>query len=339
MLQITEVILESEKEELNQFLKQNNLAYEVDINYSILVRDGDLVIATASLASSIMKCFAVDKNYSGQNITGLMFHHLVEYLQNSNIYHYFVFTTPENEKIFTSFHMKRIVRTMNTVLLEGGDDILNVLSNLKKEYNISDNKKACVIMNANPMTNGHLYLIEEAIKEYEEVLVFVVSEDLSTFPYIDRFNIIKEATKHLKGVTVLPSLSYLVSRITFPKYFLKEDQLIKDEQTLIDVLIYKEYYKKIFNIETRFLGTEPLSVNTSKYNKVLKDYLGISVKIIDRINHENQVISASLIRKLIKANNITKIKDYVPNATYKFLQSKRGQSIIDKIQASKLGRH
>lgn len=339
MFQIREVILDSEKQALEEFLKQNNLSYEVDINYSILVYDGDLLIATASLAGRIMKCFAVDKKYSGQNITGLMFHHLVEYLQTSNIHHYFVFTTPENESIFTSFNMKRIIRTMNTVLLEGGDEITNVLTKLKTKYNISDNKKACVIINANPMTNGHLYLIEQAKKDYEEVLVFVVSEDLSTFPFVDRFDIITKATKHIEGVTVLPSLSYLVSRITFPKYFLKEDQLIKDEQTLIDVLIYKEYYKKIFNLERRYLGTEPLSVNTNKYNKVLKDYLGQSIKIIERINKDNQVISASLIRKLIKANNLSKIKDYVPKATYDFLQSKRGQVIIEDIQSRKLRRH
>lgn len=339
MYKIKEVILDSEKEILEEFLKLSNLNYEVDINYSILVYDGDKVIATASLANSIMKCFAVNKEYSGQNITGLMFHHLVEHLQNRNIHHYFVFTTPENEDIFTSFNMKRIVRTMNTVLLEGGDDITHVLQKLKEEYSISDKKKACVIINANPMTNGHLYLIERAKEDYEEVLVFVVSEDISSFPFVDRFSIIKSATKHLEGVTVLPSLSYLVSRITFPKYFLKEDQLIKDEQTLIDVLIYKEYYKKIFNLERRYLGTEPLSANTNKYNKVLKDYLGQSVEIIERINLDNQVISASLIRKLIKANNIKKIKDYVPKATYDFLKSKRGQELINDIQSRKLGRH
>ena len=339
MYQIKEVILDSETTELVSFLKQNNLDYETDITYSILVYDGTKIIATASLAHRIMKCFAVDNKYSGQNITGLMFHHLIEMLQADGISHYFVFTTPENESIFKSFNMKKIVRTMNTVLLEGGDDITSVLSRLKKQNNISNSKKGCIIMNANPMTNGHLYLVEEALKQYEEVIIFVVSEDVSSFPYIDRFEIIKDATKHLKGVVVVPSLSYLVSRITFPKYFLKEDQLIKDEQTLIDVLIYKEYYQKTFNIDKRFVGSEPFSANTNKYNKVLKDYLGIKVEIIERKELDSQAISASQVRRLIKGNHVDKIKNIVPEATYDYLKSERGQYIIRIIQKKKLGRH
>ena len=140
-------------------------------------------------------------------------------------------------------------------------------------------------------------------------------------------------------MTVLPTLDYLVSKITFPKYFLKEDQLVKDEQTLVDVLIYKTYFAPIFNIEMRYLGSEPFSYNTSKYNDVLKDYLGKHVKIIERKKHKSNPISASLIRKLIKANKIEKVASYVPNATYEYLQSPKGQKVIKIIQESKVSRH
>ncbi len=339
MFQIKEVILDEERELLIALLNKNNLDYEYDIDYSILVYDNDLLIATASLANNVMKCFLIIQEYSGQNITNLMFSHLVNILSQKNIFHYFVYTIPNNERIFTSLNMKTIVVTMNTVLLEGGDEIDNVLNNLKKEYSLSDNKKAAVIINANPMTLGHLYLIETAAEENKEVLVFVVSEDLSSFPFLDRFEIIKKATAHLDNVTVLPTLSYLVSKITFPKYFLKEDQLIKDEQTLIDVLVYKEYYKKIFNIKKRYLGEEPFSYNTNKYNKVLKDYLGSHIVIIKRKKVGSNIVSASLVRKLIKSNKLSKIKKYVPLATYEYLTSVKGQLIIEKIKEKKLGRH
>jgi [citrate (pro-3S)-lyase] ligase len=189
------------------------------------------------------------------------------------------------------------------------------------------------------MTLGHLFLIETAASENDEVLVFVVSEDLSSFPFVDRFEIIKKSTAHLENVTVLPTLSYLVSKITFPKYFLREDQLIKDEQTLVDVLVYKEYYTKIFNIKKRYLGEEPFSFNTDKYNKVLKDHLGSHIVIIDRKKVGSHVISASLVRRLIKANKLKKVKKYVPLATYEYLTSDLGQDIINKIKESKLGRH
>lgn len=339
MFHIKEVILEEEKLVLTDFLNKYDLDYELDIDYSILVYYEEKLIATASLANNVMKCFLVATDFIGQNVTGLMFSHLVNVLMQKGISHYFVFTTPSNEKVFNSLNMKSLVKTMNTVLLEGGDSIDNVLGNLKKEFGLGNGKKSCVIINANPMTLGHMYLIETASKESDEVLVFVVSEDLSSFPFSDRFEIIKEACSQFSNVTVLPTLSYLVSKITFPKYFLKEDQLIQDEQTLVDVMIYKEYYTRIFNIKKRYLGEEPLSYNTNKYNKVLKDYLNGNIKIIERKKEGSKVISASLVRKLIKANKISRIKKYVPLATYNYLLSEKGQAIISKIQETELGRH
>lgn len=339
MLQIKEVLLEEERELLISFLSQHNLEYEYDIDYSILVYDEDVLVATGSIANNIMKCFLVLNEYQGKNITTLMFKHLVDELYSRNIHYFFVFTLPRNEKIFLNLNMKRIVKTMNTVLLESGEHIKDVLTRLKTNYDISNDKKACVIINANPMTNGHLYLIEVAAKENKEVIVFVVSEDLSSFPFTDRFKIIKKATAHLDNVIVLPTLSYLVSKLTFPKYFLKEDQLIQDEQTLVDVLVYKEYYAKIFKINKRYVGEEPFSINTSKYNKVLKDYLGNNIKIVPRLAHDEKAISASQIRKFIKTNKIDKIIDLVPDATYQYLLSNKGQKVIKEVQTKKLGRH
>lgn len=339
MFTIKEVILDEEKQQLIHFLHRYNLDYEFDITYSILVYDNDEIIATGSLANNIMKCFLVSPNYQQHNITNMMFHHMVHVLEQRGVDHYFVFTLPKNESVFRSLHMKRIVQTMNTVLLEGGRYIHDVLTALKTTYKVDDSPKAAVIINANPMTNGHLYLIETAAQENNHVLVFVVSEDLSSFPFADRFEIIKNATKHLPNVTVLPTLSYLVSRITFPKYFLKEDQLIKDEQTLVDVLVYKTYYTKVFNIKKRYLGEEPYSYNTNKYNQVLQDHLGQHIRIIPRKEHHNKPISASLVRKMIKANKIDKINSYVPQATYDYLCSEKGQKIISLIQSHTLGRH
>jgi [citrate (pro-3S)-lyase] ligase len=131
----------------------------------------------------------------------------------------------------------------------------------------------------------------------------------------------------------------LVSHITFPKYFLKEDQLIKDEQTLVDVLVYKTYYTKIFHINKRYVGEEPYSFTTAKYNKVLKDHLGQHLTIIPRKEKDQKAISASLVRKLIKADKLDKVKDYVPAATFEYLHSPEGQKIVKLIQSTTLRRH
>lgn len=339
MFTIKEVILEEEKQLRNTFLKTHGLECDSNVTYSILVYDQETLVATASLTNNVMKCFAVDKNYQHKNITNTMVDFLVKQLAAQGINHYFVYTSAENDKIFESLHMKLIVKTMNTALLEGGDTIDNILTNLKHEYQIDDTPKAAVIMNANPMTLGHLHLVETAAKEHEHVLVFVVSEDVSKFPFQERFDIIKKACSHLENVTVLPTLDYLVSKITFPKYFLKEDQLIKDEQILVDVLVYKEYFIPIFNIKKRYLGEEPFSNTTNKYNHVLIDYLGSHIHVIDRKEQFNHPISASFVRKLIRANKMDKIKDYVPQATMDYLLSEKGQRVIKNIQNTEWSRH
>jgi [citrate (pro-3S)-lyase] ligase len=338
-MNIKEVILENERNEQIEFLHSYHLDYEWDIDYAILLYDKDEVVGTASLSNNVMKCFLVREDYKNMNLTNKMFHHLEEILNEKGINHFFVFTSPENEKIFISLNMHKIVETMNTVLFEGGKNITNVLMDLKKEYKVSDNKKACVIINANPMTNGHMYLIETASKENEEVLVFVVSEDISSFPFEDRFDIIKKATQHLENVIVLPTLSYLVSKLSFPKYFLKEDQLINEEQTLVDVLVYKKYYRKIFTINKRYLGEEPYSFNTNKYNETLVNYLNGHIEIVKRKEHLNKPISASLVRQLIKSEHLNRIREYVPQATMNYFETEKGKKTIKRIQSSELGRH
>ena len=72
---------------------------------------------------------------------------------------------------------------------------------------------------------------------------------------------------------------------------------------------------------------------------MLKDHLGDHIQIIKRKAIKKNVISASLVRKLIKSNKLDKIKEYVPEATYDYLHSEKGQQVIEKIQESKLGRH
>ena len=54
------------------------------------------------------------------------------------------------------------------------------------------------------------------------LLFFLVEENKSVFPFDVRFKLVKQATKHLKNVHVLPSTPYIISRATFPTYFLKE---------------------------------------------------------------------------------------------------------------------
>lgn len=76
-------------------------------------------------------------------------------------------------------------------------------------------------MNCNPFTLGHRYLIEEACSQVDILYVFVVEEDKSYFKFEDRIEMVRQGTKDLKQVQVLPSGKYIISKETFAQYFKK----------------------------------------------------------------------------------------------------------------------
>ena len=72
MYEIKEVLLDSERQRQIQLLEEQNLQYEYDIEYSILVYDQDEVIAKGSISNNYMKGFAVKTEYSGKKLSGLI---------------------------------------------------------------------------------------------------------------------------------------------------------------------------------------------------------------------------------------------------------------------------
>jgi len=338
-MKIKEIILEEEKKAVIRFLKSFNLVYEDDIDTTLALVDGnESIIATVSAAGNIIKCVAVDPDHQGQNHLNNLMSHLIKKLSGKGIFHIFAYTVPELVGIFRGLGFKEIVQTMNLTFLELHGDIRRTLEELKARYELDNNPKGCVVINANPLTKGHLHLIRTAAKNHDELLVFVVSEDRSFFPFEDRFEIIKQTLADDENITVLPTKDYLVSYATFPKYFMKNEKTIKAEHALIDVLTFKQHYMRIFNITARYVGSEPYSPMTDTYNQTMKQYLGDDLEIIPRKKIDDETVSASTIRKLLRKNGLAAAKKYLPEATIAYLESPKGQAIIERLK-SHHGRH
>ncbi|TVP96143.1 MAG: GNAT family N-acetyltransferase [Acholeplasmatales bacterium] len=330
---IEDVILEQEKEAVKCFLHQHNLSYDEDIDESIVLREDGKIIGTASVSGNILKCVAVDSEYQGENLLATLISALLQRLRQRDVHHVFVYTIDDHVARFKALGFKPIVQTMTTALLELGGSIQEALLNLKRSHALSDAPKGCVVVNANPMTLGHVHLIKTAAEHHAETLVFVVSEDRSIFPFAARFAMVTEACRAIPGVTVLPSLDYLVSSATFPKYFLKSESKIREEHALIDVLTFKTYYMKAFNISHRYMGEEPFSPMTSVYNETMKKYLNNQCHIVPRLKLGEHPISASTVRKLLRHHGLTEaISPYVPDATVAYLNSPEGETIIRRLK-------
>ena len=234
---------------------------------------------------------------------------------------------------------KEVAHTDKVILMEmGNKSIDKTINKIIIKYDIdTSSKRAMIVMNCNPFTFGHQYLIEKAASENNEVLIFIVEEDKSSFPFKDRIELVKQGTSHIKNVKVIPGTEYLISSATFPNYFLRQEDDFLIEYTKLDAAICGSQFGKKLNINRRYVGDEPYCKVTNRYNESLKEILptyGVEVVVVPRKELNGKAISASTVREYIKEDKIQELKDLVPQTTYDFLTSPKGKEIGEKIKAN-----
>jgi [citrate (pro-3S)-lyase] ligase len=327
--QFKNVILPNEIEEVKKLLADNGLFFEVRVTEIIGLYDESKLIATGSLDGNVIKMLAIDEDYKGEQLLTTVLSHLIHLLHMKRIYKYFIFTKPENKKFFIDYNLFIIEENEDIILFENKiDTIVEQLNEMKNNLNLNRGTTSAIVMNCNPITLGHLYLIETVSSKSDNVLIFLVEENLSVFPFDVRLRLVKKATKHLKNVFVLPSTAYIISKATFPSYFLKEIDQITEIYMNLDINIFLHYFMKIFHIDFRYIGTEPLDPLTHLYNQTMKTILKDKIKIIDRLAIDDLILSASYVRKLAKEKKFDDIKNLVPKPTYVFLKSKKGRNLF-----------
>ena len=322
--------LETTKE-LNQcklLLKLHGLSYEQQVTHTIGIYDGDLLIGTGSLDHHVIKMIAIDPSYQGENLTALIMTHLVLKLSQDNIYKFFLYTKPENYLFFKDFGLSLVAKTEDIILFENNIYTLKErLADMKSALPDVSNFGA-IVMNCNPVTLGHQYLIEMAAQKHPYVLIFLVEEDLSVFPFDVRKHLLEKAISHLKNVIIIPSTPYIISKATFPTYFTKSATEASRLHMILDATIFMTYFMPMLNISMRYVGTEPNDQTTLKYNESLKHVLGNHLTIIERKMSNQLYISASHVRSLAQQKAFDQLKAVVPKATLQFLKSKKGQRLF-----------
>ncbi len=327
-----------EIEEIKSFLNIFGVEYDYP-DKTFVIRDNGDIIATGSASGNILKYFFAKCTYSGQGAIGIIYNSLLEYIIEKGYNSYFVFTTPNNKNIFESLGLKEVYSTSSVMLLEGGFYNYNKwVDGLIKEIGPKAGTRGAIIVNCNPMTLGHKFLMEKALQEVDELLIFVVEEDLSIFPFEARYNIIKSEFKNNKNVKVLKGGPYIISRGTFPTYFIKQKDKMLQIYTELDAKIFADKIAKDLQIDIRFLGSEPKDLVTLQYNNSLQEILqerNIGVKIVERKEHENKPISASYVRSLLKEDKIKEALELLPQSTIEFLKTENGMDVINKIKKTK----
>lgn len=289
---------------------------------TVLIWEDNELIAAASRQGNLLKCIAVDAMHQGEGLTATLLTQLRQDAFAAGHSHLFLYTKPKNAFMFSSLFFYPIAQTRDVLLMENRQNGINsFLDTLPITANTG--KIGAAVMNCNPFTKGHRYLIETAAKECDRLYVFVLSEDKSDFPAKDRLEMVKLGTADLSNVTVLPTGPYLISSATFPTYFLKERDNAEQVHCLLDIEIFCKYYAPRFGITHRYVGTEPLSAMTAQYNSALHAYLperGITLRLIPRLENNGTPVSASAVRAHLNAGDYEALRSLLPETTYEYLK-------------------
>jgi len=289
---------------------------------TVLLWDGDTLAAAGSRQENLLRCLAVSPLYQGEGLTATLMTALRQEAFAAGHEHLFLYTKPRNGHLFSPLFFYPVAQTGDVLLMEnrqgGVKDFLRSLP-------VRDVQGAvgALVMHCDPFTLGHRYVIETAARECDHVYVFVLSEDKGFYAAADRLQMVQAGVADIENVTVLPTGPYLISSATFPTYFLKDRDAAEDIHCQLDVRIFLAYFAPHFGITRRYVGTEPLSPLTARYNALLKEHLpreGVEVREIPRLEVNGQIVSASAVRKYMASGDFESAAALVPQTTLEYIR-------------------
>ena len=345
-----------QRQRIEAFLKRNGLRFD-DMHYYAAVTDDDgEMIAGGGLKGNVIKCVAVDDAHKGEAIANTLISHLISHANEEGHSNVMLFTKPKNRQLFESLSFRLLAEAPEAVLMETGigglNNMVEQLKKIKEEGEVcKENNQECkkeektnlnittpqhlnpspsqpltlstphrgvVVMNCNPFTLGHRYLIEQAAKQVERLFVMVVREDCSLFAYAERKAMVEQGVAHLKNVTVIDGSEYAISQATFPTYFLKRLDDAADTQMLLDLDLFRRHIAPALGATVRFVGTEPTDQLTRRYNELMHEVL-TDVREISRLEKEGNAVSASRVRKAMEQGDMSTIRQLVPPTTLPYI--------------------
>ncbi len=321
-IELLTVLRGKKRQSWEQLLQNAGLVPEDQPEQTALLWDGDTLAAAGSLHGNILKYLAVDPEYRGEGLLATLLTALRQEAFCHGHRHLFLYTKPQNEHLFLPLLFYPVARTREVLLMEDQKDGIRTFLDTLPAGNSAVTAGAAV-MNCDPFTLGHRYLIETAAKECDQLYVFVLSEEKGHFSAADRLNMVKDGTADLPNVTVLPTGPYLISSATFPTYFLKNRDGAERIQCALDIAVFTRHFAPRFHIACRYVGTEPISPLTARYNQALQEALpahGIQVKQLPRLETAGAPVSASAVRAALSANDWDTVRSLVPETTFHYLQ-------------------
>jgi len=320
-------------QEIAQFLQNKaGLSLDPGVTDFIEARHNGNLVACAGVDRNIIKCVAIQRCYRGGGVSLRLMSELFNLLYTRGLNELYLFTKPENMELFTASGFYPIVQHADqVVLMENSSTRLGNYCRLLKALAHDGKKIGSIVLNANPFTLGHLHLVQTAADACDWVHVFLVKEDASLFNYHERFSLVQQGITGISNVTLHEGSDYLISRVSFPNYFLKDKADVDSSHAALDLKLFRENIAPALKVTHRFVGSEPLDRVTHAYNQEMRYYLHedassapvVDVVEVERILFDRLPISASRVRKALVEGNWELLSHLLPPTTYAFLQKEQ----------------
>lgn len=320
--------------QIDALLQKEGISLDGNLDYICAMYDDDYnVIATGSCFGPTLRCFAVSRDHQGEGLLNQIISHLMDVQFERGNMHLFLYTKVNSAKFFGDLGFYEIARVDGTLVFmenrrTGFPDYLKRLEKTK-----TDGVSAALVMNANPFTLGHQYLVEQAAAACDTLHLFVLSEDASLVPFAVRKRLVREGVAHIPNVVLHDSGPYIISNATFPSYFLKDEAAVIDGHARLDLAVFARIAKAL-NVTIRYVGQEPNSQVTGIYNDIMAASLpqqGIECRIIPRKEAIGKPISASTVRQAIQTSDWDTLRQLVPQTTYDYFRSPEAEPVRQRI--------
>ncbi len=331
---VVRLINKRDRQQARQLVEANGFRFEERYDALFGIFESGELVATAARDHNVFKMICIRDDYQGGALLGELVTALLHSCAYSDIENFFVFTRPERRFSFEQLNFIPLVTSPKICLLEYGNGFQKYLEQHRHLQRNGNN--GAVIVNCNPFTSGHLYLIEESAAQVDHLYVFVVREDRSIFPFDVRLRLVSEGTRHLKNISVLNTSDYAVSNVTFPAYFLKEDDDTQVLQMELDLLLFAKQIAPFFQIRKRFIGTEPYCRTTRVYSETMHRVLApleVETVQLPRKKFADKAISAFRVREALKKEAFESLRDLVPPSTLDFLRSPQARELRLEIKS------
>lgn len=318
--------LKSSRQKVVNFLAANDLRLEeVDYYAGVFAGDDDELLAGGGLSGDVLKCIAVSDALRDTGMSLSLVSHLLSVAQSNGHQQLKVFTKPENKGIFENFSFHAIASAPKAILMENGNGLRNYCSQLNALAGDKGEKRGVIVMNANPFTLGHRYLVEQAAAQVDTLFIIVVKEDRSLFSYTERKAMIMAGVADIANVVVCEGSDYAISAATFPTYFIKQLSDATDTHITLDLDLFARHIAPALGATVRFAGSEPLDATTRRYNRLMTELLpaqGIDFVEIERCLINDNIVSATAVRDALTEQTLLKALPLVPHTTVPYLVSR-----------------